>query len=130
MSRSCQDKFSLHHELVRHALSNGIRACARQFGCSRNTVREWLRRWRAGDHTLTDRSRRPLNQPARTKPALEKLVIAARKKTPLIFLLRSCLLDAHMGQLLSVPPELLCNLLGKTHFLLVSFLRHPLCGGA
>ncbi|MDR2512288.1 MAG: helix-turn-helix domain-containing protein, partial [Puniceicoccales bacterium] len=74
--------FSLRHELVRYALSNGIRACTRQFGCSRNTVREWLRRWRAGDHTLADRSRRPLNQPARTKPALEELVIAARKKTP------------------------------------------------
>jgi hypothetical protein len=44
MSSSCQDKISLRHELVRHALSKGIRACARQFGCSRNTVRVWLRR--------------------------------------------------------------------------------------
>ncbi|MDF9834445.1 transposase, partial [Ereboglobus sp. PH5-5] len=82
MSRSCKDKFSLRHQLVRYAKAHGIRAAMRQFGCARNTVRQWLRRWQAGDDTLADRSRRPLNQPARTKPADEKRVIEARKKAP------------------------------------------------
>ncbi|MDR2512896.1 MAG: hypothetical protein LBD01_03760 [Puniceicoccales bacterium] len=117
-------------------------------------MREWLHRWRAGDHTLADHSRRLHNPPARTNCNadvesvhatieneffdLENFSARAHfiamagtyqhfynfarqnrsraKKTPAellrekppdlhprILLLHPCLLDAHMGQLLSGP---------------------------
>jgi len=82
MSRACEDKFALRHEVVRYVKTHGIHAAVRQFGCARNTVRLWFRRWEAGDNALADHSRRPNHQPGRTTAAHEKLVIAARKKAP------------------------------------------------
>lgn len=82
MSGVCEDKFALRHEVVRYAKTHGLHAAVRQFGCARNTVRLWFRRWEAGDDTLRDHSRRPHHQPGRTKAEHEKLVIAARKKAP------------------------------------------------
>jgi transposase len=82
MSRACEDKFALRHAVVRYVKTHGIHAAVRQFGCARNTVRLWFRRWEAGDDTLADRSRRPHRQPRRTQAAHEKLVIAARKQAP------------------------------------------------
>lgn len=82
MSRACEDKFALRHEVVRYAKTHGLHAAVRQFGGARNTVRLWFRRWEAGDDTLADHSRRPHHQPRRTKAAHEKPVIAARKKAP------------------------------------------------
>lgn len=82
MSRACEDKFALRHEVVRYVKTHGLHAAVRQFGCARNTVRLWFRRWEAGDDTLADHSRRPHLQPRKTGAAHEQLVIAARKKAP------------------------------------------------
>ncbi len=82
MNKACQDKFALRHEVVRYAETHGIRGAARRYECSRNTVREWYRRWKAGDDTLADRSRRPHRSPAKTAPKLAARVVAAREKAP------------------------------------------------
>ena len=82
MSSVCEDKFSLRHELVRHAKTHGVRAAMRRFGCARNTVRLWLRRWQTGDETLADHSRRPKHQPRKTGKKVAQTVIAARRIAP------------------------------------------------
>jgi len=82
MSGVCEDKFALRHELVRHAKTHGVRAAMRRFGCARNTVRLWLRRWQTGDETLADHSRRPKHQPRKTGKKVAQTVIAARQMAP------------------------------------------------
>ena len=44
---NCADDphFALRHQLVRFAQAHGLKAAARQFGCFRNTVRKWFRRF-------------------------------------------------------------------------------------
>ena len=83
MIRSDDPKFALRHNLVVHALRHGIKAAVRQFRCSRNTVRKWLRRYHK-DHLqgLHAHSRGPHSCPHKTKPALEQKVLALRHKTP------------------------------------------------
>lgn len=82
MNHICQDKFALRHEVVRYVEAHGLRAASRHYECSRTTVRLWYRRWKAGDDTLADHSRRPKSSPARTAPTIAAKVIAARKKAP------------------------------------------------
>ena len=83
MIRSTHTKFAVRHNLILHALQHGVRATATHFGCSRNTVRKWLRRYRChhlqGLHALR---RAPLSCPHKTKPPLEQKVLALRRKTP------------------------------------------------
>jgi transposase-like protein len=75
--------FHLHYRLVLTALDQGIRSAARQFGCTRNTVRKWLRRYQAqGKPALTAQSRRPKRIPHQTSPAVERRVLAVRKQIP------------------------------------------------
>ena len=45
MIRTTDTKFALRHNLVVHALQHGLHATARHFGCTRNTVRKWRRRY-------------------------------------------------------------------------------------
>ena len=82
MSGVSEDKFALRHELVRHAKTHGVRAAMRRYGCARNTVRLWLRRWKAGDEALADHSRRPKHQPRKTGAKATRAVIAARRMAP------------------------------------------------
>lgn len=54
---------------------------AEQLGVSRATVYKWLRRHaEAGQAGLADRSSRPVRMPSRTPAAVEKRVLAARKR--------------------------------------------------
>ena len=54
---------------------------AEQLGVSRATVHKWLRRYaEAGEAGLVDRSSRPQRMPMRTRPAIEKRVLAARRR--------------------------------------------------
>lgn len=83
MIRSQNHKFDLRLRLVRHARTHGIRAAARAFGCARNTVRTWLRRFeRGGPSTLVERSRAPKHCPHKTSPVEERRIVAARRKLP------------------------------------------------
>jgi len=79
-----QDKdFHLRYRLVMAALEQGLRAAARQFGCARNTVRTWVRRYQAqGKAGLQERSRRPQTVPHQTPAAVEQRVLAARRRIP------------------------------------------------
>jgi len=73
-------KHLMRERLVQYALQHGIRRAARVFGCSRNTVRKWLRRHQAeGD--VQERSRRPKRSPRQLAPHLEALVAEARETT-------------------------------------------------
>jgi transposase len=72
--------------LVRHAQEYGLRATAKAFGCSRNTVRLWVRRHEgrepelgAGAGALVEKSRAPHRIPHKTSRAEAEKVIAARK---------------------------------------------------
>lgn len=83
MIRSPNPNFQLRYRMVMAAEQIGIRAAARLFGCSRNTVRKWLRRFRAeGKAGLQDRSRAPKRIPHKTPPELERAVLAARDRIP------------------------------------------------
>jgi transposase InsO family protein len=56
---------------------------AAQFGVSRQTVQNWLSRYRAqGLAGLVDRSRRPHASPAQTSPELETMICELRRKRP------------------------------------------------
>ena len=58
-----------------------IAQVARDFGVSRPTVYEWVRRWdAASEESLADRSHARLTQPERTPATIERLLIAERKR--------------------------------------------------
>lgn len=74
-------RYRLRLELVRYAQEHGIRAAARDFRTSRNTVRLWLRRYEAdGAGALQERSRAPRRIPHKTSRAQERAVVRARKQ--------------------------------------------------
>ena len=78
--RSEKPKHDMRKKLIQHALKHGIRDSARTFGCSRNTVRRWLRRYQAEGH-VQERSRRPKCSPNRLSPEQEEHIVVARKRT-------------------------------------------------
>jgi len=80
---SSDPKFALRHELVTYALKKGIKAAARCYECSKNTVRKWVRRFALNrNQGLIPISRAPHSCPHKTSPALEAKCVAQRKKTP------------------------------------------------
>ena len=83
MIRSHNPGFHLRYRLVQTAIEKGIRAASRLFGCSRNTVRKWLRRYQEeGEPGLKERSRAPRRIPHKTPPELEQTVLQARDAIP------------------------------------------------
>lgn len=82
MIRSKNQRFDLRYHLVQEALKNGIRATARAFRCSVNTVTKWRDRYEAeGLKGLEERSRAPQTHPNRTPLVEEEKVIAQRRRT-------------------------------------------------
>ena len=76
------DRHWLHQKLVAFARANGRKAAAREFGCSRNTVRKWLRRSVPGKpSSLQEHSRRPKYCPHQTPPSLEGQIVKLRRQT-------------------------------------------------
>lgn len=71
-------------EFVRLALVEGAnrRELCRRFGISPAVGYKWLERFKAGDKTLADRSRRPRCSPKRSADALEAAVVAVRQSHP------------------------------------------------
>ena len=84
MIRSSNPDFNLRYRMVQAAHQHGIRTAARQFGCTRNTVRKWLRRFQAagGKTGLREQSRRPKSVPHQTPKATEQRVLRARQQIP------------------------------------------------
>ncbi len=74
MINSKNHKFDLRIHLVRFALDHSLHAAARQYQCSRNTVRKWLRRYQSeGLPGLEDKSRAPKSCPHKTTKAVNKI---------------------------------------------------------
>jgi transposase len=83
MIRSKDHKFDLRLRLVKYAGTHGIRAAAAEFGCSRNTVRTWARRFeQGGKAALVERSRAPRSCPHKTSAQHEAKVLRARAQLP------------------------------------------------
>jgi transposase len=76
------DRYWLRQKLVAHARAHGIKATVRTFGCSRNTVRKWLRRYRPGTpRTLVAQSTRPRHCPHQVPASVEGVVVRLRRQT-------------------------------------------------
>jgi transposase-like protein len=76
------DRHWLHQKLVAHARQHGIKDAARAFGCARNTVRKWLRRYQSGKpSSLVEHSRRPHRCPHQTRSSVEGAVVRLRRQT-------------------------------------------------
>ncbi len=74
------ERHVLRQRVVAHARAQGIKDAVRAFGCSRNTVRKWLRRHKPGKpSTLKEKSRRPNRCPHQTPKRIEKQVIKLRE---------------------------------------------------
>jgi transposase InsO family protein len=71
-------------EFVRLALQEGAnrRELCRRFGVSPDVGYKWLRRFKAGDEALADRSRRPHSSPNRSTTSTEARVLAVRDDHP------------------------------------------------
>ncbi len=83
MIRAPEKDFHLRYRLAMAAQQAGIRAAARQLACARNTVRKWLRRYQdQGKAGLREQSRRPRHIPHQTSPAIERQVLAVRRRIP------------------------------------------------
>jgi len=76
------DRHWLHQKLVAFARANGLKAAAREFGCSRNTVRKWWRRYQPGKpSSLSELSRRPRRSPNQISRGLEGQIVKLRQQT-------------------------------------------------
>lgn len=72
----------LRQALIRHANEHGIKATARNFGCSRNTIRKRLRRYEPHKpSSLVEQSKRPCRCPHQTSGAMESRVMKLRNQT-------------------------------------------------
>lgn len=59
-----------------------ISELCRRFGISRQIGYKWLRRYSGDDSDLSDRSRRPISSPNRTKDAVEVAILSIRDQHP------------------------------------------------
>jgi transposase len=74
--------FGIRRAIVHYAGEHGIKAAARHYGCSRNTVRTWTRRFRTeGNQGLFNRSRAPKTQARRTPEKVEQEVVRCRQRS-------------------------------------------------
>ncbi len=81
--KSKEGKFRIRLELIRYALSNGIRETKRAFRCSRNTVRLWVRRYKEDNIAgIRERSKAPKNIPHKTASEIEEEIVSCRLKVP------------------------------------------------
>lgn len=75
--------FDVRQELVKYAQLYGIKPAAKRFGCSKNTVRTWKRRYEAkGSTGLQDLRKGPHHIPHKTSLALEQQIINCREQVP------------------------------------------------
>lgn len=71
-----KDPAWLRERMVKYALEEGIRASARHFNCSRNTIRLWLRRKDKDKNTrFKNESKRPHKIANKTDPKIEQYVL-------------------------------------------------------
>lgn len=69
--------------MIRYAQQRGNKAAARRFGCSKNTVKLWRRRYEEkGMSGLEDRRKGSNDIPHKTPFEEEKRIIECREKAP------------------------------------------------
>lgn len=74
------ERHVLRQRVVAYARTHGIKAAARMFACSRNTVRKWVRRYQPGKpSSLQEQSRRPHRSPHQTPKRIERKVKQLRQ---------------------------------------------------
>jgi transposase len=82
---SAKDKsyrFGLRRQLVLDAKASGLKATARRWNCSRNTVRRWWRRHdEEGLQGLQERSHAPKHCPHKTPVQVEQAVLRCRQRS-------------------------------------------------
>ena len=78
--RESKDPRQLRYRMVLSVDRVGIKATARSFRASKNTVRKWHRRWRElGYRGLEELPRRPHRSPNATPPAERRKLVALRR---------------------------------------------------
>ncbi|HLB53066.1 MAG TPA: helix-turn-helix domain-containing protein [Chlamydiales bacterium] len=78
--RSDQEQILIRQRMIRYAQIHGIKPAARHYGCSKNTVKTWLRRFeKGGTKELKNQSRAPHYCPHKTSKEVEEQVIAKRQ---------------------------------------------------
>ena len=71
--------FNIRANMINYTLRYGIKTAAREFSCSRNTVRKWLRRYnKYGLNGLNNLSRKPDHCPFKTPQQEEKEILELR----------------------------------------------------
>jgi len=79
--KDADNPFNLRLKIVRYALEYGIKSAAREFSCSRNTVRKWLRRYQKdGLDGIRNKSRKPLVSPNKIPPDEEQYIVDLRDR--------------------------------------------------
>jgi transposase len=82
MIRSKDHSFDMRKTLVRSAAAEGLRATADKYRISRNTVRQWKRRFeQQGLDGLRSRSTRPKRSPNKVSRQVENRVLEARARS-------------------------------------------------
>ena len=77
---SKENRFSIRKSIVLEALEQGIKPTAKRFNMSKNTVKQWVRRFQAeGNDGLLDRRSGPKHIPHKTPPAVEEQIVKIRK---------------------------------------------------
>ena len=77
--REKPNPFSIRVNLIDYAQKHGFKAAAREFSCTRNTVRKWVRRYKGkGLNGLNNHSRRPKSCPFKTPPKEEEEILRLR----------------------------------------------------
>ena len=80
-----RDTMKLRHDFVELAAQKAVpfNELCRRFGISRQTGYKWMGRFKEqGLDGLADQSRRPLNSPSITLPAVEQHVLGVRAQNP------------------------------------------------
>jgi len=81
--RTPQEQILIRQDMVRYAQRHGIKPAAKHYRCSKNTVKEWVRRFQeGGTGKLANKSRAPHFCPHKTPKTIEEHVVAKRKQTP------------------------------------------------
>ena len=76
------DRYILRQKMVSYARRHGINAAVRAFGCDRNTVRKWLRRYKPGrPSTLNEQSKAPHSCPHKTSEQVAGQIVKLRRQT-------------------------------------------------
>ena len=80
---SKQKQSRVRQDIVKYAQEYGIKAAARHFGCSKNTVKKWVARHKEGGiKALQNERRKPHNIPHKLSKDREAYIVACRKKSP------------------------------------------------